>query len=252
MILVTGMHRSGTSLLAMTLESLGVGFGPGEAFYQADQWNAKGYFERRDVIDLDSRMISGLERTGSTVARALGQVRYLAQPPVRRIAGRGARFAAEMAAVDRDTAGGAIKDPRLCLTWSAWAQVVPVEAVVVAIRHPYDVADSLRRRQSIPMSVGFRFWRYHIEALRQITPPNLVVVDTEPLQSDPRDELTRLAAALDLDVTADEAVARFEKVYAAELTTVQAQRPDLDGHTAELWSWLHDQRRGTNDPRSMP
>lgn len=242
MILVSGMHRSGTSLLAMTMETLGVEFGPVDAFYQADQWNARGYFERRDVIDLNSRMISGLERTGSDAAKAVGQVRYLAQPRLDRVVRRGAKYADEMRRIDAEVAGGAVKDPRLCLTWSIWSEVVRVDSVVIAIRHPYDVADSLRRRQSIPLPVGFRFWRYHIQALRDRTPERMVVVDTEALQSEPREELTFLADALRLDITPDEAAQRFGTVHSPELTTVQSERPALDRRTADLWSWLLDQR----------
>lgn len=244
MMIVTGMHRSGTSLLAMTLEQLGVPFGPPEAFYQADQWNARGYFERRDVIDVDSRMISGLDRTGSRSAKALGQVRYLTQPRLSRVVARGERYHETMAAIAQEVGDGAVKDPRMCLTWSAWAQVAPVSSVVVGIRHPYDVAQSLRRRQSIPTQVGLSFWRYHIAALRDRTPDQLVVVDTERLQSRPNEELAALVEALGLEVSAEEAVRRFAAVHAPDLTTVQSDRPTLDRRTSELWAWLQEQAQG--------
>lgn len=251
MLLVTGMHRSGTSLLAMTLEALGVAFGPQEAFYQADQWNERGYFERRDVIDINSRMISGFGRTGSDLARSVAGAVYLTQPSVKRVVRRGPRFRDDIAEVGRQVGHGGVKDPRLCLTWSAWAEIVPVESVIVAIRHPYDVADSLHRRQNLPLPVGFRFWRYHIEALRDRTPDDLVVVDTERLQSDPRAELAWTAAALGLDVSADVAAERFATVHAPDLTTVQAERPALDARTADLWSWLLEQR-ATHDQAEPP
>ena len=245
MMIVTGMHRSGTSLLAMTLQQLGIPFGPQDAFYQADRWNARGYFERRDVVDLNSKMITGLGRSGSRPARTLGQLRYLTQPSVSRIVERGERFLKPMAAIAQEVGEGAVKDPRMCLTWSAWARVAPVTTVVVGIRHPFDVAQSLHRRQSIPMPVGLRFWRYHIEALRDRQPERLVVVDTEHLQSRPREELASLVEVLGLDISTDEAADRFAAVHAPGMTTVLSDRPDLDPRTAELWSWL--QRQGRRD-----
>lgn len=74
MIVVTGMHRSGTSLVAMTLEALGVSFGNHEEFYGSDRWNERGYFERRDVIDLNSRLLTGFPRTGSRGRLSLGRL----------------------------------------------------------------------------------------------------------------------------------------------------------------------------------
>ena len=63
MMVVTGMHRSGTSLLAMTINALGQPFGDESAMYGADQWNERGYFEQRAVVDLNSRLITGFGRT---------------------------------------------------------------------------------------------------------------------------------------------------------------------------------------------
>ena len=243
MIIVTGMHRSGTSLMAMTLETLGVGFGDHRAFYAADQWNAKGYFERRDVMDLNSRMITGLDRTRSKVAALLGQVRYLSEPGLDRILSRGPLFADEMRTISDETNDGAIKDPRLCLTWSAWAEVVDVDAAVVCIRHPHEVADSLRRRQKIPMPIGLRFWRYHTRALRDRTPPGTVVVDLDSLMVAPGNELRLLIDGLGLEIDEAEAQRRFAEKYQPGLakSTPQA-RPALDGETEELWEWLQSLR----------
>lgn len=243
MIVVTGMHRSGTSLVAMTMETLGVPFGDHAAFYAADQWNAKGYFERRDVMDLNSRMITRLDRTGSSLSAMVGQVRYLMEPSLETILARGPLFSDEMRVIRDETGDGAIKDPRLCLTWSAWAQVVDVRAAVICIRHPFEVADSLRRRQRIPMPIGFRFWRYHTRALRDRTPPGAVVVDLDSLMVNPGPELSLLIEGLGLDIEEDEARERFSEKYQPGLAkSAPSARPELDGETEELWEWLQSLR----------
>src|SRR5438132_4481954 len=56
-IAITGMHRSGTSLLAEILMRAGVHFGPPEQWLPADESNPRGYFEDRRVIDLDDRLL---------------------------------------------------------------------------------------------------------------------------------------------------------------------------------------------------
>lgn len=240
MIIVTGMHRSGTSLVAMTMENLGVSFGDHAAFYAADQWNAKGYFERRDVMDINSRMITGFDRTESALAALAGQVRYLLEPSLDRIAARGARYADEVRAVAKEPGVQGIKDPRFCLTWSAWGASVDIEACVVCIRHPFEVADSLRRRQRVPMRLGLRFWRYHIRSLREKTPPRMVVVDLESLIEQPEAELEMLASHLQLRIDGSEATRRFRTTFEPGMakTYSPSERPELDGETKKLWDWL--------------
>lgn len=224
----------------MTMEALGVSFGAHGAFYAADRWNARGYYERRDVMDINNRMITGFRRTGSRAAALAGQAVYLSEPRLDRIVERGGQFGEGMRKVRHETGDGAIKDPRLCLTWSAWAQHVNVDRSVVCIRHPFEVADSLRRRQRIPMQLGFRFWRYHVRALREATPPDMVVVDLESLTSDPKSELGMLVDGLELDIETDEAVQRFHKAYEPGLAKVSSPeaRPTLDGETRGLWEWV--------------
>ena len=57
MIVVTGMHRSGTSLAALVLQALGADFGPDDALYGADDHNADGYLERLEAVDLNLSLI---------------------------------------------------------------------------------------------------------------------------------------------------------------------------------------------------
>lgn len=244
MILVTGMHRSGTSLVAMTMEALGVSFGDHSAFYAADQWNAKGYFERRDVMDINNRMITGFDRTESPLAALAGQVRYLLEPSIDGVAARGARYAEDMRAIVKESGVQAIKDPRFCLTWSAWADKIDIEACVVCIRHPFEVADSLRRRQRVPMRLGLRFWRYHMRSLRERTPPGMVVLDLESLIERPEAELRMLASELRLGIDGEEAMRRFQAAYEPGMakTTTAGERPSLKGETGDLWDWLIDFR----------
>lgn len=240
MILITGMHRSGTSLVAMTMEALGVDLGDHRAFYEADQWNAKGYFERRDVMDINSRLITGLPRTASKMEALAGQAIYLAEPRWETISARGSKLAGRILEVGAEIRDGAVKDPRFCLTWPVWGDHVEIEACVVCVRHPFEVADSLRRRQSIPLKLGLRFWRYHIRALQERTPPRLVVVELASLIRKPEAELGMLANALQLEVDSQEAARLFQDKYSPGLakTTAPTDRPSIDPETTDLWEWI--------------
>jgi hypothetical protein len=63
---VTGMHRSGTSMISHLLGAAGVPFGSESGLYSTDEWNAKGYFERVDVMDLNSELITGWRRNAGS------------------------------------------------------------------------------------------------------------------------------------------------------------------------------------------
>jgi hypothetical protein len=165
MIIVTGMHRSGTSLAAQVLQAIGVDFGDPTAMYSADDWNANGYLERLDVVDLNSRIITGHERTTGRIAQVLSQLSYLRMPALDEI-DRAADAMAKDLAIEAALIGDlAVKDPRFCLTYGGWVRHVGVDGLVVALRHPAASVASLRKRNRLPERIGHKFWRWHMEAI---------------------------------------------------------------------------------------
>ena len=68
LILVVGMHRSGTSLLGSLLPQLGVPM-PGELI-AGDDHNPEGYYERADITELQENLLIGLRRWWPSAAGA--------------------------------------------------------------------------------------------------------------------------------------------------------------------------------------
>jgi hypothetical protein len=163
MNVVTGMHRSGTSLVAMTLDALGLDFGDHEAFYTPDEWNEEGYFERRDVIDLNSRILTGFTRTQTAFASSVGKLRYLSQPSPQSITRRADSLRQEIDSLATFLGETYVKDPRFVITAKHWRH--HLDRVVVCLRRPDQVALSLRRRQRVPLMISYRFWNYHARAI---------------------------------------------------------------------------------------
>jgi len=60
LILITGMHRSGTSLLGSILPACGVTM-PGPLI-SGDHNNPEGYFERSDITELQEQLLIDLNR----------------------------------------------------------------------------------------------------------------------------------------------------------------------------------------------
>lgn len=191
MIIVTGMHRSGTSLVALVLRELGVEFGPESKMYEADDWNAHGYLERADVVDLNSRAITGFDRTTGKTTQIASQLSYLVQSGIggsARSLNRLESLSENVVELGEQLGSSAVKDPRFCLTYRAWEQLTDIKGLVVALRHPSASVASLQRRNRIPAAVGHRFWRWHMEAICSSIAPDTLVLRQEDLIGDGLEE----------------------------------------------------------------
>jgi len=199
MILITGMQRSGTSLVSKLLATLGVSFGDPADHIPADRWNPGGYYEARSVMDANSRVITGLPRHASALTTWLSKIAYLRMPARAAIASRALRQRPVITALGERFRDGAVKDPRFCLTLRWWREWAPVGHVVVCLRDPAAVVDSLRRRHCIPRWLGARFYAWHVDALLAGLPGCAVAfVDVDRLMAGDASELDALREQLAL------------------------------------------------------
>lgn len=188
MKIVTGMHRSGTSFIAQALNELGQDFGDPCRLFPADRWNAKGYLENVDIIDVNNKLILGrhaaieswLDMPESGVMRRLSAIRsrkwkYILFPSRQTISRRVAQQASRMRELADTYAHTYVKDPRFCLTLHAWQEIDVVTEVVFIFRSPRAVAESIRRREGLPLMYGLRMWRYHVDNFLRSVPPGTLV-----------------------------------------------------------------------------
>jgi hypothetical protein len=238
-IVVCGMHRSGTSAVAELLGAFGLDLGDASDLYAADRWNERGYFEQRDVLDLNSEIVCGLPRTRGAPARWLGQLNYLRMPPRAALAARAQRRRARMQALAQRHAGRVVKDPRFCLTLPDWMALGAVDALVACVRHPAAVVDSLWRRQRVPRRLGLRFWNYHVAALLEAAPRvrSLFVAYERLLDADPR-ALARIDAFFGLGLDADERERLRAKVMHESLSHARAASAELPVASQRLYAEL--------------
>lgn len=156
-VLVLGMHRSGTSLLAHMLTDCGLALEPREELQNGDEQNPDGYFEPIHLVRANDALIQSHGGTWYT-------------PPVRRL--QEPQVAPELlssmrARVDGWRARGISwvwKDPRLNATLPAWLPLLPPQVVIVATRNPAEVARSLRRRDGTPPRLAYLMWELNLRA----------------------------------------------------------------------------------------
>ena len=136
-IAITGMHRSGTSLLTSLLASAGLAVG--ENLLDGAHDNPKGYFEDVDFVDFQDHVIA---RSGVDLLLP-GQLLFTQKDFL--VAGKILRKRNRTRSTH-----WAWKDPRTVLFLDFWQLLAPNLRVIAVYRDPLQVVDSLLRRASDP------------------------------------------------------------------------------------------------------
>ena len=198
-VMVLGMHRSGTSALTRVLNLTGLHLG--DEILDAREGNASGHWEPIRVIELNERVLAALGRTWSD-PREMPE-NWQANSSVK------ALLPEAILLLQQDFAPyskWSMKDPRLSRLLPFWleaAKRIPVLelSAVIALRHPWEVASSLNRRDGLPLSQGMLLWLQHTrEALRASHGLRRAVIRYEALLADWREELRRLEVALEINL----------------------------------------------------
>lgn len=142
-VLILGMHRSGTSCLAGSLQEAGLYLGDVNT---AAPHNAKGNRENRAIMDLQDDL---LHANGGNWDAPPREVVW--QPEHR------ARRDAIIATYPTDQIWG-FKDPRTLLTLSGWLETLSSVRFVGTFRHPLAVAASLHARNGISIEKSLMLW----------------------------------------------------------------------------------------------
>ncbi|MFO7551201.1 MAG: glycosyltransferase [Haliea sp.] len=180
-VVVLGMHRSGTSMVAHQLHAFGLEAGSEAELLAPREDNPAGFWERRDVVALNDEILG-----------AAGGSWFM--PPAREQlapADYRERVAGILATLPK--AGWLLKDPRLLLTWPAWQPQLQGALRVLVYRGPCAVAVSLHRRNGFPLALGLALWEYYNRlALDLVAGPDVVALSYETFIRDPDAETEAL------------------------------------------------------------
>jgi hypothetical protein len=154
-LLVLGMHRSGTSLLAGLLVRLGVE-GP-RTLMPPDASNPLGYWESERILEFHDRLLRAAGTSWDAwtpIDTSLSATTPVAEELHRLIA---AEFGAPPLFV--------VKDPRLCRLVPFWSRALEgagiSAAAILVLRDPVEVARSLEVRDGLPARFSLLMWLRH-------------------------------------------------------------------------------------------
>lgn len=196
-IVVLGMHRSGTSALTGVLERLGA-TAPATQIQSGAQ-NPKGFFESQPIARLNDRLLEEAGRRWDDWA--LMPSGWKERPGVDRLRGR----AAKLLELEFGTPPLiAFKDPRLCRLFPFWADVFAGQGIATRVilpnRHPMEVAQSLEVRNDFSLGQGMLLWLgYVLEAEHDSRGVTRAFTSFDRLMADPAGEIDRMETALGQD-----------------------------------------------------
>jgi hypothetical protein len=170
-ILILGMHRSGTSCLAGSLQKRGLFLGE---VHVSNPHNRKGNRENQKCVDLNTSI---LRYNGAEWDR----------PPLEKLtwnASHARELQAIVAAFDAvNLPNWGFKDPRTLLTLPFWLSGIEKPQFIGTIRHPTLVAESLQRRNGFAITKGFDLWlAYNARLLQMLehSPFPILSFDADP------------------------------------------------------------------------
>ena len=197
-IVVLGMHRSGTSLIASLINRWGAYAGD-HGLIAADKWNPRGYWEYLPLVMFNMRLLREVDsRTYIPPDREqAARLVHLSTVPTWRA--EGLAVLKEMKSVHDPWLW---KDPRLSVLLPFWQAVWGKVVYVIAVRNPHEIVESLRRREErLPVASALVVWqRYATEVLRRTSESRKIFVSYNHLMDDATGQCRRLCAFLDREV----------------------------------------------------
>lgn len=198
-IIVLGMHRSGTSAIARGLQVMGVELGD-RLMPPNQEVNAKGFWEDIDLNALNIEMLHALESEWNYLTP-------LDSANVETLHNKG--YFLRAVELIQQKIGNApvfgLKDPRTAKLLPFWKEVFNYcrfdMCYVLALRHPLSVVRSLEKRDSLDRVASYVLWLEHVLfSLEHTVGCKRVIVDYDLLMQSAERELERIANRFDLPI----------------------------------------------------
>lgn len=204
-LVITGMHRSGTSLIASLLQSAGLDVG--HRLLMENDSNPKGHYEDLDFVNFHEDVLDaqGLNTAGWILDRSI---------PVSEIL-----FPQAIKLVERNHPKSlwGWKDPRTVLFLNFWQELIPEAKFVFIYRQPWEVMDSLFRRGNPTFiknpNLAIEVWQHYNQLILEFCqefPERSILLSLDTITQDPALLTKAIQEKLDINLQIPESD-RYDK-----------------------------------------
>ena len=197
-VMVLGMHRSGTSLCSHVLSVLGLDMTDD---IMAHESNAKGHWERPEILAFQDRILEHLGRGYYSRNHALAlPPGWWADPKIRAIRDEMAEFVRDRLVSCRRFG---FKDPRTARLMPVWKEILAdldlEPRYVFCVRDVAQIARSIAQRDRFEhKDTEHRWVVYNAHAINAVAAQDVCIIPYEQWFADPRPILARLVDHLNL------------------------------------------------------
>jgi hypothetical protein len=227
-VLVLGMHRSGTSALSRVLNLLGVDLGHDLMAAVPDN-NETGFWEHRAFQSFNQMMFESVGRQWDSVLPLPDQ--WWKQPQVE---GFTSKLRDVMQAEFSQSRLWGVKDPRICFMMPLWRSLLGEmncePRCVLIFRNPIEVARSLEKRDRLPASQSYLMWlRSFVKSEQDTRDLPRTMTTYESILTDWKAELARISEDLKITwpTSMDAAAPAVEEFLRPSLRHYQADNQQI-------------------------
>ena len=198
LVVVLGMHRSGTSLITRSLATLGASFG--DNLIPAAKDNDKGFWEDNDIVAFNDELLAACGmKWYSTEEWTIEKI----QPDS--LKNYQERAIAILRKKLKSTSVFALKDPRISKLFGFWSSIFDLvdnnTMYILAVRSPRSIAESLVKRNNFASYHAYMLWTdYVLTTLTHLKGKKFIKVEYERMIDNSFTEILRIAEFLDLDI----------------------------------------------------
>ena len=239
-ICISGMHRSGTSMITKLLIECGLYTGPKHRLIPPQPDNPLGFWENIDFVSINEALLFRLGggwdffpigiKPGWEKSHLFNKLKIKAR---------------ELEELFENCNISGWKDPRSSLTISFWKDVFPDLQVVLCLRNPLDVSLSLQKRNNSSIPFGLNLWEiYNRQLISNVDPDRLVITHYDSYFIDAKQEIQRVADKLAIETT-QEIISKASLTITNKLRHTHHSKKDLmelglSSRYIELYDYLCD------------
>ncbi|WP_194840931.1 sulfotransferase family protein [Filobacillus milosensis] len=196
-IIVLGMHRSGTSTLALILQSIGVNMG--EELLGANSGNPYGHGEDIDFLNINNKMLKHVNKSwdfppsDDNIKTAFFKHRKSIQKLIN---------------IKNSKPLWGWKEPRTSLFVNEYHDCLSNPYYIYVERDPHEVAESLKKRNGMPIKKGLRLYERYTEKIQNFIEENpeirILKINFKDINSDSLAVINRLIDFLEIEPSKSE------------------------------------------------